>query len=118
MTLNHRHLMIDCSVHKPLNDVDKTIDFLKRLVSAIGMKIVAGPIAHYCDSEGNYGITGAVCISTSHCSIHVWDKVQKPYMRLDVYSCQDFDENIILNIIKEFEPYEIITQTIDRNPGE
>jgi len=114
--IDHQHFMIDCSVRKPLTNVEDTIKFLKKLVEAIGMKIVAGPIAAYCDAENNEGITGAVCVQTSHCSVHVWDKVEKPYMRLDVYSCKSFDDQIVLDMIEQFEPYEIITENIDRNP--
>lgn len=114
--LDHKHLLVDCFVHKPLTSVEKTISFLKDLVEALGMKIAVGPIAEYCDADNNEGITGAVCIQTSHCSIHVWDKVEKPYMRLDVYSCQTFDEKVVLNLIEEFSPYDIRTQIINRNP--
>lgn len=114
--LNHKHYLIDCYVNKPLTSVEKTVNWLKKLVDAIGMKIVAGPFAAYCKSENNEGITGACCIETSHCSIHVWDKVDKPYMRLDVYSCKEFDEKTVDAMIEEFEPYNPITTTINRNP--
>lgn len=114
--LNHQHYLVDCFVKKPLIKVEDTINWLKKLVDTIDMKIVAGPIAAYCDSEGNEGITGSCCIATSHCSIHVWDKAEYPYMKLDVYSCQTFDEKLIDSLLQEFEPYNIVSKLIDRNP--
>lgn len=100
---------------KPLTNVDNTIDWLKRLVEKIEMKIVAGPIAAYCDAENNEGITGACCVQTSHCSVHVWDKVEVPFMRLDVYSCKTFKEEDVLAMLAEFDPYDIDALTLDRN---
>ncbi len=114
--LNHQHLIVDCFVRKPLTSTEKTIEFLRTLVAALGMKIVAGPISAYCDAHENNGITGAVCIQTSHCSIHVWDKVEEPYMKLDVYSCQSFDTKVVMDLIQEFDPYDITSEVINRNP--
>lgn len=45
--LNHQHYLVDCFVKKPLIKVEDTINWLKKLVDTIDMKIVAGPIAAY-----------------------------------------------------------------------
>ena len=114
--IDHKHLLIDCYVKKPLTDVEYTKQWLEKIVTSIDMQIVAGPIVAYCDAEGNYGITGACCIQTSHCSIHVWDSVEKPYMRLDVYSCKEFDQNVIISHLDEFDPYDMKVIILNRNP--
>ena len=89
---------------------------MKELVEKIGMKIKIGPFADYCLAEGNNGITGAVCIETSHCSIHVWDKVDPPYMRLDVYSCAFFDvETVLAHVVQSFDATSVKHLVLDRN---
>lgn len=82
------------------------------------MKIKIGPFADYCLAEGNNGITGAVCIETSHVSLHCWDKVDPPYMRLDVYSCAFFDPSVVEKEIREkFDPVTFEYLILDRNDG-
>jgi S-adenosylmethionine/arginine decarboxylase-like enzyme len=115
MQLDHKHLIVNATVKKPLVDVDLTIDWLKRVIDAVGMKIVIGPHAHYCTSDENEGITAACCIATSHASCHFWDKLDPALFRFDLYSCATFDKDIVLDLIKEFEPITIDWIMIDRN---
>ena len=114
--LDHKHLIVNAIVKKPLIDPRETEDFLTNLVNEIGMKIKIGPFADYCEADGNNGITGAVCIETSHISIHCWDKAEPPYLRLDVYSCAYFDEEKVIKNVKEtFEATELNYVILDRN---
>ncbi len=99
--LDHKHLLVNADVNKPPTETAAVEDFLRRLTALIGMKVKVGPIAAYCDTEGNNGVTGAVCIETSHISIHAWDKADKPYLRLDVYSCMDFDLWKVVTAVRE-----------------
>lgn len=115
MELNHKHLIINAVVAKPPVDVDLTIDWMKRLIDAVGMKIVIGPHAHYCTADENNGITAACCIETSHASLHAWDKLDPPILRVDLYSCATFDKFKVFNLIKEFDPYQIDWMILDRN---
>lgn len=114
--LDHKHLIVNAVVRKPLICPRETEKWLKDLVEKIGMKIKIGPFADYCLAEGNNGITGAVCIETSHCSIHVWDKADPPYMRLDVYSCAFFDvETVLTHVVQSFDATSVKHMVLDRN---
>ena len=114
--LDHKHLIVNATVTNPLVDPEATKEFLRFLVASIGMKIKIGPFADYCEAEGNNGITAAVCIETSHLSIHVWDKESPPYLKLDVYSCAQFDEQKVVQIIKDtFQATELDYMLLDRN---
>src|SRR5678816_4259675 len=113
--LNHQHLL----VHARVRDAEKTVDFVKdwlyRLVAAVDMKILIEPAAVKCDLIGNEGVTGFVCLQTSHASIHLWNKSPVPYLRMDIYSCKAFDPVRVITLIKEFDPFSYSTTLIDRN---
>ncbi len=115
MPLDHKHLLLTATVARPLVDVVATKDWLVRLVAALGMKVAAGPIAHYCTAQDNNGITGAVCIETSHCSIHVWDQAEVPFAQMDVYSCAAFEVDDVIPFVMEMEPYHYQWVLVDRN---
>jgi S-adenosylmethionine/arginine decarboxylase-like enzyme len=40
-------------------------------------------------------------IETSHSSIHVWHKEAVPYIRMDVYSCKDFEVQKVIDFVRE-----------------
>lgn len=63
------------------------------------MEILIPPHSKYCDIPGNEGVTGTVVITTSHMSIHIWPQLPTPYIRMDVYSCKDFDAEAILKFV-------------------
>lgn len=98
--LNHKHLIYNsfspvCSE----KTVDQITDLLHLVVKVADMTVMMGPYVQRCDTEGNEGITGAVVIETSHCSIHIWDEGQ---IRFDLYSCKDFDEDKVLQLLNSF----------------
>ena len=81
--------------------------FLTDLVEALGMRCL-GPSHTYevleeieklgvepFEDEG--GVTGIVVLSTSHCAIHTWPL--RSFFVMDVYSCRDFDESIVREIV-------------------
>jgi S-adenosylmethionine/arginine decarboxylase-like enzyme len=90
--------------------------WLSELVEEVGMKVVAGPTSVYVDEPGNEGITGTVTLATSHAAIHVWDKETPPMFQFDIYSCKDFEPEVVLNHIdKSFGLSEAHWSFIDRN---
>ncbi len=116
MKLDHKHLILNADVNKPPVEPKAVEDFLRKLTDTIGMKVKIGPIAAYCEAEGNHGVTGAVCIETSHISIHAWDKVAKPYLRLDVYSCAAFDPwKVVTEVRESFDATYVEFVTVGRN---
>ena len=115
MALNHKHILVNGTCRKPLTSELETENWFYRLVYAVGMKIAIDPKAKYVSKEGNEGITGTCCIETSHTSIHFWDKAKPQYFRFDLYSCDDFDPKVVMNLIKEFDPIETHYVLLDRN---
>jgi S-adenosylmethionine/arginine decarboxylase-like enzyme len=80
------------------------------------MKVVAGPTSVYVDEPGNEGVTGTITLATSHAAIHVWDAKNPAMFQFDIYSCKDYDPNIVLNHIdKNFDLKEAYWSFIDRN---
>lgn len=97
----HKHLIINAEVANPLVDEQKCVEWFRKLVEIIDMKILIEPVAKFCDTPGNEGVTGTVVIETSHASIHVWSNVPQPYIRMDVYSCKDFEVKDVLKYIDD-----------------
>ena len=91
MEKNHKHLILNAKVTNPINCDKECEGWLTNLVKLIDMEILVPPMVKYCDIEGNEGVTGVVVITTSHISIHIWPQQPQPYIRMDVYSCKDFD---------------------------
>lgn len=113
--LNHKHIIITAAIKKPLNEASEVEDWLRRVVDAVDMKILIEPKAIKCDTKGNEGVTGIVCIETSHASIHIWSECDVPFLKFDLYSCKDFDTHVFVDLIKEFDPYWYDWIVIDRN---
>ena len=113
---NHKHFIATGYVRSaPGPQMIETVEqWFRSLVSAIEMNILIEPKVVYCDTEDNEGLTGIVCIETSHSSIHFWAKPQ-PFFKFDLYSCMDFQESVVVDKLKEFGLTKIEWTTIDRN---
>lgn len=116
LTVIHKHLIVRAEVARPFVEVTVAEAWLRNLVSEIGMVITnhGGPHVDYVEKEGNCGIAGIVMIETSHCSLHIWDKQEPPLVQLDVYSCADYDHNIVLGLLEEMEPTKLDWILLDR----
>ena len=112
--LEHKHIIIRAEVKEPPSDVVLTAQWFKDLVQAIDMKILMGPHVIYSDKEGNRGLTGICVIETSHMAMHVWDECKPGLIELDVYSCKDFDPQIILDALQQFKPIKVEHILLDR----
>ena len=112
----HKHLIIRAEVEQPFVNVDETEAWLFALANEIGMNITkhGGPHVDYVEKEGNCGIAGMVMIETSHISIHCWDKEDPPLVQMDVYSCAEYDEGVVLAFLSELEPTDVQWMLIDR----
>lgn len=116
MQLNHKHILVTArGLKNPPTDPEQVKNWLTRLVAAVNMKVLLGPYATYCEEPDNEGVTGIICLVTSHASIHVWHKAVEPFLKLDLYSCDDFESATVLNLLKEFEPSYTEHMVIDRN---
>ena len=112
--LKHKHLIVRSEVNNPPNNEDQIVDWAKKLIENIGMKIMMGPYAKYCNMQGNRGITCVTIIETSHVAIHVWDEQSPSLVQLDVYTCSDLDTQIVFDAIKQFDPVKIDYKYLDR----
>jgi len=112
----HKHLLVSCGFEKtPFNSTIFTQKWIADLVKSIDMKILYAPRAVMCDKEGNEGISAFCLITTSHICLHSWEKTDPNLVQLDVYSCKDYDINIIINKLKKFNPTSLKYKIIDRD---
>lgn len=109
--LNHQHMLVRADIKNPPTDPRFVEGWLAGLVEAVGMKILIPPWAVICNTNGNEGITGSVCIETSHAAIHFWDT----YFQFDLYSCKSFDPQVVLDMFGVFGPTRISYLMVPRN---
>ena len=116
---NHLHLLVKGYVKNPPKTAETLNVWLSELVSKVDMKVVAGPTSVYVDEPGNEGVTGTITLATSHAAIHVWDAEEPAMFQFDIYSCKDYDPNVVLNHIdNNFDLKEAYWSFIDRNKNE
>ncbi len=112
-----KHLLYEAEIKNTeiLKDKDATIEMFNRIIEALQMKAVSEVEVYQFPGAG--GITAFCVISESHLSIHTWPETN--YMAFDIFSCRDFDENIALQILKEYiqpekELIDVIIRGMDR----
>ncbi len=81
------------------------------------MRVLHGPTAIYCDAPGNRGMTAFAIIETSHIAFHSWDEGTPNVIQLDVYSCSEFEPEVVFAALRPFEPIEIDFKFLDRTAG-
>lgn len=114
----HKHLLVFAKINKfPNVDEEKVvIKFMEKLVDKVDMKIIGGPIASYVSDTGNIGWTSTLLLSTSHAAMHIWNEWGN--IQLDLYSCKEFDEKVVLSHIKEtFDATMIKFRILNRDGG-
>lgn len=116
MDKNHKHLILNAVVNFPINDEKSCEKFLSDLVDIVDMEVLVPASARYCDIPGNEGVTGTIVITTSHMSIHIWPQKPNPHIRMDVYSCKDFNPQDVIDFVdKTMQIVECDHVLIDRN---
>ena len=112
--LQHKHLIVRAEVNNPPNNEQQIVEWTKQLIESVGMKIMLGPYAKYCDMEGNRGITCITAIETSHVVIHVCDECTPALVQLDVYTCSNLSTQVVFDSLKPFAPLNIDYKFLDR----
>ncbi len=88
----HKHLLLKARMeHVPLALSTEPLgeEFLRVIVEdVLHMNIAIAPRCHFVQDEGNKGLTGIVCLTTSHASFHHWSETG--LLMLDVYSCKNY----------------------------
>lgn len=99
---DHLEFFATVTLHKHQSFTTGQIeDWLTRLVKTIDMQELKSAEAISCDDLGNEGISGIVILTTSHSSIHIWDKKPEPYLKMVLYSCKAFRTAPILGMFSE-----------------
>ena len=91
------HLLFDAVLSENISQ-DEVKRLLSSLPSKINMKTLFGPFVVPGESK-NPGWTGFVIIDKSHISLHSFDESHT--VSIDVYSCQKFDPDIVVNFLRE-----------------
>ena len=112
--LKHKHLIVRAEVSNPPKIEADIVEWARNLIQSIGMKIMMGPYAKYCEVQGNRGVTCVTIIETSHVAIHVWDEDDPSVVQLDVYTCSDLDKDTVFDALKQFKPVKIDYKFLDR----
>ena len=115
--LKHKHMIVRAEVSNPPQYEQNIVDWVSNLIRDIDMKIMMGPYAAYCNTEGNRGVTCTAIIETSHVAVHVWDEQSPGLIQLDVYSCSDFAVEDVLQHLQQFDPVLIDYKFLDRDSG-
>ncbi|MGB9680999.1 MAG: S-adenosylmethionine decarboxylase [Minisyncoccia bacterium] len=118
-----KHLVIDVLTKKPdkLSDKKFTRKFFKIIIKEIEMKAVLPIILYQFPSlikikrnikgrkgkKGKGGITAFCILEESHISCHSWP--EENYIAYDIYSCRNFDEKKVINLLYKYLPIENLT---------
>ena len=110
----HQHFIVDAKITNPVDDIGFLESWMKELVQIVGMEIAIPPKAFLVEDPNNWGPTALVGITTSHSSFHMWTKEDPPYFCFDLYSCKPFNEEVVLDHLEVFKPYDMNIQRIQR----
>lgn len=107
--------MLDLSgCNDNIKDGDKLKKFVKELVKAIKMEAVGEPVMKKFGRDGLYGYSIVQLIETSAITFHLIEETMTAY--LDVFSCKDFDQQTVIDMVKEiFEPGHVKKKFIYRD---
>ena len=111
------HLMMDCKgvSFEKCSDMQYIWDFLNTLPDKIGMTKITQP--HVFPYSGlipeDEGVTGVVIIAESHITFHSF--IRKDYFFFDLFSCKDFNVDIVVDeVIRGFEVESPTVHRVDR----
>ena len=114
-----KHLIMDISGVEStfqLTDVTHTYNFLASIPQLVGLQPLGFPVVVQATDKSADGVTGVQLLTTSHASIHTWSNGKRAgQMHVDVFSCDDFDETVLLaEINKLYQPESIECRIIRR----
>jgi S-adenosylmethionine/arginine decarboxylase-like enzyme len=110
------HLILDCSgCNNSTKDKETIYQFVKQLINDIEMIAVGEPVIEYLSpTEENSGYSLMQMIMTSNITAHFVDSTQSAY--IDVFSCKEFDNSVVIDLVKKyFSPKKIKTTFLTRH---
>ena len=100
------HMLLDCAEldHNAITSHDTIYNFTKRLVNDIDMVAYGEPQIVNFGSGNKAGYTLVQLIETSNIVAHFVpdDGMGGNAMYLDVFSCKEYDDQIVIKLVKEF----------------
>lgn len=93
-----KYLAIDFIKVKKLPNKKELIDLVKKISKKLKMKIIYSPVIVE-GNKGNEGLTCFTIIDKSHIAIHTFER--NKVISIDIYSCKDFNEKLILDLLKK-----------------
>jgi hypothetical protein len=100
------HLLLDCAEldHTAITSHDTIYNFTKKLVKDIDMVAYGEPQIVNFGSGNKAGYTLVQLIETSNIVAHFVpdDGMGGNAMYLDVFSCKEYDDQIVIELVKEF----------------
>ena len=109
------HLLLDCAGCSNITDKTHIQNFVNALVKQIHMIPVGDTIIELLlPGESNQGYSVMQLITTSNITAHFVDNNNTAY--IDVFSCKDFDFEIVKSVVNQyFKPSKIKETFIHRN---
>jgi S-adenosylmethionine decarboxylase len=98
-----KHLVVDASgCSEAINDKDTIVRWMDQTVNDIDMVPYGRPqVEWFADHDPNKaGYTAVQLISTSAIVCHFVPKTWT--LHLDVFSCQDFDSEVVISLLREY----------------
>ena len=114
------HLILDCSACDvpSIQSRENVYNWITGLVRAIDMEPIGEPRIEYTAAEfpDKAGFTAIQVIVTSSIVAHFVDSTGDVY--IDVFSCKEFDNNVVVDTIKNaFSPKKIRINYLTRQAG-
>jgi S-adenosylmethionine decarboxylase len=84
-----------------LQDENFIYELLNSYPSKIGMTKISGPIVFRYSGKKpeDWGVSGLVFIAESHIGLHTF--VERSFINIDVFSCKEFDAQMVMQDLKE-----------------
>ena len=119
-----KHLLLDIFLTEPdvLTDKKFTRELFKNIIGEINMKAILPITIYQFLSYQNKkkkqtklgGITAFYLLEESHLSCHTWP--EENYVAYDIYSCKNFNEKKVINLLKKVLPVKKINHRVIRRP--
>ena len=111
----HKHVIVRAYVSNPPKCAELLSEWCKSIIDKVGMRVIGGPLVVHSDMVGNAGFTAIAVLDFSHLSIHTWDEINPALIEFDLFSCKDFDVNIVLDKLDEFDMITHDILVVDRD---
>lgn len=98
----HKHLMLRGYARYAPTSTEEVVQWLRKFIEFLDMKILQGPFSSYVDAVGNRGVTAVAMIETSHIAFHLWDEESPGLLQFDVYTCGALDVDGTLTEVRSF----------------